>query len=294
MSVHPFLANSHGTRPSVKWDDVFPEGIVAISYAAESRTLLVGTQNGRLVLMNLGGDQVRRETGFEGLLHLKWCDTGEFGIAALKGGKLVCFDGDLKRLWDVRLTGKVVGLAMTAYGSHIAVSTENSEVHIVTTDKKEICKFETTRPLEFMHFVTESASLIGAAEFGHLCCHRIDGTEEWNERIANNVGHMAVTACGRRILLAAFNHGVQMLSGEGKQKGSFMVDGIPNFVTTSMNKSRIAVTTLEGRIYWLNFSGDLLWASDLSQDPPISICVGPMGDRLFLATQSGRLLQLVW
>lgn len=294
MSVHPFLQNSHGTRPSVTLDDVFPEGIVAISYAAEARTLLVGTQNGCLILMNRLGNQLRREQGFEGLRFLSWCDTGDFGVAALKGGRLVCFDSNLKRLWDVRLTGNVVGLAMTAYGSHIAISTESSEVHIVTSDKKEICKFETTRPLEFMHFVTETALLVGAAEFGHLCCHRLDGTEEWNERIANNVGNMSVTGCGKRILLAAFNHGVQMLNGDGKQKGSFMVDGIPNFVTASSNRNRIAVTTLEGRIYWLKFSGDLLWASDLAQDPPISVCVGPLGERLFLATQSGRLLQLEW
>lgn len=275
-------------------DDVFPEGIVAISYAAEARTLLVGTANGRLILMSRSGNQLKREQGFEQLRFLQWCDTGEFGVAALDNGKVVCFDSELKERWNVSLTGDVVGIAMTAFGSHIAVSTEASRVHIVTSDRKEISKFETTRPLEYLQFVDETPQLIGAAEFGHLCCHDLTGKEEWNERIANNVGSMCVTGCGKRILLSAFNHGVQLLNRSGKQQGSFMVDGIPNFVAASANKKRMAVTTLENRIYWLNFEGDLLWACDLSSDPPVSVAVGPLGERMFVSTESGRLLQLLW
>lgn len=294
MSVHPLLQNSHGTRPKVVLDDVFPEGIVAISYAAEARTLLVGTANGRLILMSRSGNQLKREQGFERLRFLQWCDTGEFGVAALENGKVVCFDSELKERWNVSLTGDVAGIAMTAFGSHIAVSTEASRVHIVTSDKKEISKFETTRPLEYLQFVDETPQLIGAAEFGHLCCHDLTGKEEWNERIANNVGSMCVTGCGKRILLSAFNHGVQLLNRSGKQQGSFMVDGIPNFVAASANKKRMAVTTLENRIYWLNFEGDLLWACDLSSEPPVSVAVGPLGERMFVSTESGRLLQLLW
>ena len=73
-----------------------------------------------------------------------------------------------------------------------------------------------------------------------------------------------------------------------------MVDGIPNFVAASANKKRMAVTTLENRIYWLNFEGDLLWACDLSSEPPVSVAVGPLGERMFVSTESGRLLQLLW
>ena len=105
---------------------------------------------------------------------------------------------------------------------------------------------------------------------------------------------MVVSGCGKRILLSAFNHGIQVLNQNGKQKGSFMVDGIPNFVAASSTRKRLAATTLENRLYWLNFEGELLWACDLSSDPAQCLAVGPMGDRLFVSTQSGRLLQLVW
>ena len=291
---HPLLQNSHGTRPEVVQDDVFAEGIVSLDYAEESRTLLVGTSTGHVVLLNQAGEQLKRERGFDNLLSLVWSDTGTFGAAALAGGRLVCFDNNLKKHWEVKFTGDIRGLAITPFGSHIAVSSESSQTYIVSIDRKEISKFETPRPLDFLHFLNEKPLLIGAAEFGHLCCHQLGGDEEWNERIMNNVGNMAVPGCGKRILLAAFNHGIQVLSGSGKQKGSFMVDGIPNSVAASSTRKRLAATTLEDRIYWLNFEGELLWACDLSRDPAKHMRVDPLGERLFVATQSGRLLQLYW
>ncbi len=275
-------------------DDVFPEGIVAMDYAEEARSLLVGTATGHLVLLNQSGEQLKRERGFDDIRCLVWSDTGKFGAVALANGWLVCFDDQLKKRWEVELTGEIRGLAITPFGSHIAVSSDSSQTHIVTIDKKEVAKFDTPRPLDFLHFLHEKPLLIGAAEFGHLCCHQLDGHEEWNERIMNNVGNIAVSGCGKRILLAAFNHGIQVLSGRGQQKGSFMVDGIPNAVAASSTRKRLAATTLEDRIYWLNFEGELLWACDLSRDPAKCMCVDPMGERLFVATQSGRLLQLFW
>lgn len=291
---HPLLQNSYGTRPQVVQDDVFPEGIVAMDLAEEARTLLVGTGTGHLILLGQNGEQLARERGFGSLRSLVWSSTGEFGVAALDGGRLICVDGNLKPRWEVDLTGEVIGLAISPYGSHIAVSTDSAQVYVVTIDKKEVGKFGTTRPLEFLSFLWERSAILGAAEFGHLCCHSLNGVEEWNERIMNNVGNMVVTADGKRILLSAFNHGIQVLNSQGQQKGSFVVDGIPDYVAVSSSKRKLVARTVEHRLYWLNFEGDITWGCDFVSDPPGKLCVGPLGDRLYVSTQSGRLLQLVW
>ena len=291
---HPLLQNSFGTQPQVTQDDVYPEGITAMDLAAEDGSLLIGTGTGHLTLLNRNGDQLVRERGFEGLRLLKWSDAGNFAVAALENGRIVCLDRKLQKQWQVDLTGEVVGLAMSPFASHIAVSTESSFVHIVTIDKKEIGKFQTVRPLQFLQFHYERPALVGAAEFGHLCCHNLDGSEEWNERIMNNVGNMVMTGDGKRILLSAFNHDVQVLNGSGKQKGSFVVDGIPDFVAVSGSRRRLVTRTIEHRLYWLNFDGEVSWGCDLSTDPVRNLCAGPLGDRLYMSTQSGRLLQLVW
>ena len=71
MAPHPILQNSHGTQPKVTLDDIFPEGIVAMDYADEARSLLIGTGSGGLVLLNGLGDQIRRELGYEGIRFLQ-------------------------------------------------------------------------------------------------------------------------------------------------------------------------------------------------------------------------------
>lgn len=291
---HALLQNSYGHRPQVVQDDVYPEGIEKMCLSSERRTLVVATTSGHLALIDAGGRLQYRESGFDNLTQLAWAEAGNFGVAVTDARELVCFDHTLTRRWEVSMPVDVVGLAISPYGSHIAVSTGSSMVHIVTVDKSEVSKFETTRPVEFIQFSQQEAKLIAAAEFGHLCCHQLDGKERWNERIMNNVGNMAVSADGKRILLSAFNHGIQVLGGSGRQKGSFIVDGIPDFVAISPNRRRLAVRTIEHRVYWLDFEGNVKWGCDFGQDPIRNICPGPLGDRVSVSTESGRLLQLEW
>ena len=87
---------------------------------------------------------------------------------------------------------------------------------------------------------------------------------------------------------------MQVLNGRGRQKGAFMVDGIPDYVAVSASKRRLVARTIEHRLYWLNFDGDVSWAADFVGDPPEHLCVGPLGDRLYMSTKSGRLLQMAW
>ncbi len=291
---HALLQNSQGTRPDVVLDDVFPEGIIDIAWSAESRTLLLATAAGTLTLISRDGSLLKSARNLEGIRSIVWSDTGNYGAAIVGENKVVCLDGDLSTEWDVEVTGHIRALAITPHGSHLAICADSSKTHIVTTDRKQIARIETTRPLDFIRFVAEEPRFVGAAEFGHLCCHDLDGTELWNQRLSSNVGDLSVTSCGRRILLAGFNHGIQLLSGQGNQRGVFMVDGIPFAVAASANRRRIAALTLESRIYWLNFEGDMLWAADLAVDPPKCLAVDPLGERLFVTTQSGRLLQLRW
>lgn len=291
---HTVLQNSQGIQPDVVQDDILPEGVVDFAYAAEARTLLLATTNGTLTLLSRDGRPLKSNRGFRGVRSVVWSDVGNYGAAVVGDNKVVCIDASLAALWEVQVTGHVTTVAITSFGSHLAICTDSSRTHIVTSDRQEVAKFHTSQTLDFAQFVAEQPQLLGAAEFGHLCCHDMDGNELWNQRLSSNVGAMSVTSCGRRILLAGFNHGIQMLTGKGNQLGAFVVDGIPAIVCVSANRRRIAALTLESRIYWMNMEGDILWAADLSVDPPQRIAVGPLGARLFVATKSGRLLQLLW
>ena len=291
---HALLQNSLGNQPDVVLDNIVPEGIIDIAYAAEARTLVLATSSGTLTLLCRDGTLLQTSHAFRDVRSVVWADTGKFGAAVLGPDKLVCFDANLQILWDVQVSGQILSIAIAPHGSHLAISTASASTHIVTTDRKEVAQFHTTRALDFVQFLAEQPRLIGAAEFGHLCCHDLAGEELWSQRLSMNLGAMSVTSCGRRILLAGFNHGIQLLTGRGNHRGSFMVDGIPAKVRAAAARRRIAALTLESRIYWLNFEGDILWTGDLSKDPPCCIETGPLGERLFVVTQSGRLLQLRW
>lgn len=288
------LKNSHGAQPEIVFDGVFPDGIVGIQLAAEAGNLLLGTHSGKLTLLSSTGDPLASDRNYRDLSQLVWSDSGTFGAAVLRDDKVVCFDRSLRTLWDVRVTGRVTALAISGYGSHIAFSTDGCRTHIVTVDKQEVTRFDTHRAFDHLAFLTEEPAIVGAAEFGTLASYDLDGKELWSENVMNNIGDMSVSGCGRRILLSAFNHGVQLYSRGGKQRGAFMLDGIPSRVSGAKTRTRIAAITLESRLFWLNFDGNVQWAVDLTADSPQHIQTGPLGDSLFLATMSGRLLYLSW
>ena len=289
-----FLQHSQGTRPDVIIDDVFPEGIVDMDFAHEAQTLLVATGSDTLSLLRSDGTLLETGRRLPGVRRVVWAPAGRFGAAVVDRDTVVCLDSRLRPIWDVQVTGGVLAVAIAPHGSHLAICAASGRTHIVSIDRRPLARFDTIRPLTCVHFLSDQPRLLGAAEFGHLCCHELDGTEVWNERIGWNIGNLDVTGCGRRILLAAFGHGVQVLSGRGRSKGAFLIDGDPCYVCASRNRQRIAVLTQNARVLRMNFEGEIQWAGDLSHDPPQKICLGPCGDRLFIAGQSGRLVLLKW
>ena len=290
----PLLHNCHGSRPGEVFEDFFPDGIVGIDLAHESRELLVGTRRGHLTLMNQSGDRLVENLNYPGLSRVVIAHSGDLGAAIVDERRLICFDRTLRPLWDAAITGRITGLAVSPHGSHIAFSTDASRLHIVSADRKEIAKIETRRPMDHLAFFAEQPELLAAAEFGQLCRYTLKGKEVWSEQLLNNLGDMSLAEGAKRVFLAAFNHGVQVYNRSGEQLGAFAIDGIPSRVSAAANKSRVAVLTLENRIYWLNFDGEIQWAADVSQDPPQYICTGPLGDRLYIATQSGCVIQVCW
>ncbi len=290
----PLLHNCHGSRPTEVFEDFFPDGIVSIAFAHEARLLLVGTKRGHLSLLSQSGDRIVENLNYTGLSRVALSHSGQIGAAVVNDNRLICFDRSLKPLWDASITGRITSLAIAPHGSHIAFGTDSARMHIVTTDRREIAKIETRRPVEHISFLSEEPELIAAAEFGQLCRYSLKGKEIWNQQLLNNVGDLSIAEGAKRFFMAAFNHGVQVYDRSGEQLGSFAVDGIPSRVSAAATMSRVAVLTLENRIYWLNFEGEVQWAVDISQDPPQHICTGPLGDRLFMATQSGCLLQVSW
>jgi hypothetical protein len=293
MASH-LLQKCVGARPDEVFEDFFPDGIAALRLSLETRRIWVATANGRLCLLAASGERLRESFTFQGLRLLATAHATNLAAAVRNDASLMAIGPDLKPEWESRVTGRITSLAISPAGGHIAFGTDSSRIHLMTTERREIARIETRRPVEHLQFLMESPQLLAATEVGQVTRYDLAGKVLHDEQLMSQVGDMAVSESGQRIFLAAFNHGVQVCDLDGSQLGIFAVDGIPAKVACSVNRERVAVWTMEQRLFWMTFDGTVLWAGDFATDPLVHFVMPALGEGLILASQSGCLLHCRW
>jgi hypothetical protein len=254
---------------------------------------LAADQSGGLYLLDRRGRVSSLNRGFHDVNAFAWSDTGTAGAMIIGEDKLCSFNRQFEIAWSIKLYQPALAIATTAYGNHVAVSLVNGNNLIFDARKTKIAGFETIRPLSFLQFVVTRPALLGAAEYGLLCRHQLSGAPVWSEKLWSNVGDVSAYGDGQALHVAGFNHGVQTFSEDGNHKGSYMVEGTPNHVSTSFVPKRIAVSTLERHFYWLADDGELLWATQLPDDVCRLRC-DPHGNWVVCGFASGRIVALEW
>jgi hypothetical protein len=290
-----WLEAGQGERPALAWSIALDAPLAGLAFAGESSELLAVDTSGGLYLLDRHGRVKTLTRGFKSLTALAWSDTGRNGAVATGRSKLSWFDHKLSVKWSVGMPAEILCLAVDPHGHYIAVSLSNSETVFFNARKQEVGRFKTIRPLRYLHFNAVRPVILGAAEYGLMCCHRLDtqGTEVWSERLWSNVGDMTVTGDGRQIYLARFNQGVQILDRRGKSNGSYLVQGTPSHVSTSFVHNRLGVATVERDIYWLDAEGELIWATHLPDDIS-GILADAQGTGMACGLRSGRIYRLEW
>jgi len=231
--------------------------------------------------------------GFHPLTAVAWSDSGNGGAVSIGDSKLCRLTNRLEVAWSVELPDVILALAVDPFGEYVAAGLANGSNYVFDSHKQRVSTFETVRPLSFLRFLVTEATILGAAEYGHLCCHQLTGEQIWNEKLWSNVGDMAVSGDGETILLAGFSHGIQLFDGEGANRGSFVVEGTPNHVSMSFARNRFVASTLERHLYWLDSDGEMVWATSLPEDVCQVHC-DPLANWIVFGLASGRLIRLDW
>ncbi|MEY2725370.1 MAG: hypothetical protein RLZZ458_1237 [Planctomycetota bacterium] len=292
--VSHLLQKCVGARPDQVFEDFFPDGVVALQLSLETRRIWVATSTGRLSLLSYAGDRIRESYSLAGLRLLAAAHADDTAVAVRNEASLLLITPDLKPEWESRATGRITSLAFSPAGGHLAFATDSCRIHIMTSDRRELARIETRRPVEHLQFLCESPHLLAATELGQLSRYDLAGKVINDNQFSSQLGDLAVSEAGRRIFLAAFNHGVQVCDLDGNQLGLFAVDGIPSRVACSVNRERIAVWTMEQRLFWMTFDGTVLWAADMAADPLLHLAMPALGDSLIMASRSGCLLNACW
>ena len=95
---------------------------------------------------------------------------------------------------------------------------------------------------------------------------QVTGEAVWTEKLWSNIGDLAITADGGTQYVAGYTYGIQVFRKAGAIAGTYLLDGAPRFVASSLEPYRLLATTVEGEIYWLDANGEVLWTAALPEE----------------------------
>jgi hypothetical protein len=244
-------------------------------------------------MLDRHGRAVAVTRGFANLSALAASDTGQTVAAVVRETRLCRLDRRLDLTWSVELADTILAVAVDPFGEYIAASLANGTTQILDSQKSTVSRFETNRALSFLGFVATEPVLLGAADYGLLCSHTLDGECNWSDTLLSSVGDMAATGDGLNVYLAGFSHGVLAFDAHGTNRGSYVVEGTPHHVSASFTARRICAITLERHVYWIDAGGEMLWAAVLPDDA-VRVRSSPVGNGAVCGLVSGRILALRW
>ena len=288
-----WLTAGQGIAPQVRWSCAMDAPLACLDLARETGDVLAADAAGGLYRFDRTGKIVSLSRGMQGIRELAWSDTGSGGAALLGESRLCRINQDLGIEWSIDFDDATFAVATDPFGRYIAVSLSNGGNLIFGSNKKRVSVFETARPLRYLQFVVSKTDIVGAAEYGLICRHQLNGSRVWNEKLWSNVGDISVSGNGKAIVLASFNHGIQCYNGNGAHRSSYVIDGTANHAAASFTADRVVATTLERKLYWLDSDGQMLWAT-LADDDFRQVLVDPLGEWIVCGFEGGRVMRLDW
>lgn len=291
MSTDDWLRNGQGSLPTLRWSFITDAPLTDLRVARETGDVIAADNSGGLYLLDRTGHiRALTRTAHE-LRRLAFADDSSLGAVLLDDASLGCFDRHLQFRWIRELSSETLALAMTPFGSHIAVSLANAKNQYFDTENRKLGKFDSLRPLMHLQFLHTVPELVCAAEHACFARYRMDGEPLWVEKLWSNVGDLAVTGDGKTIYLAGFAYGAQVFEGTGAAVGSFVMDGTTKLVATTYQKKYILIATLERHLMCLDSDGNLRWLVELPDDL-CRIFISPLGDWVVVGFNSGRVVRL--
>ncbi len=292
-SPSDWIRSGTGLPPRVTWAFATDAELISVSLAAESSEVFAVDKAGGVYRLSRAGRIEGLSRGLHEPRLICWAHTGDVGFVVEGSDQISLLDSSLNVAWSAGAPSSIFSAAIDAYGHNIAMALQSSDTVIINADRQKLAQFSTTRPLHYLEFSVGIPKLIGAADHGLLCCHSLDGEEEWSERLYSNCGCVSVTGDAKRILVAEYSHGLQVFDSRGQSQASFVLDGTPSIVSASHFGERAAVATVEQQIYWLDADGTLMWATECPEEI-LSLHCDPLGEWLIVALKSGRILRLDW
>jgi hypothetical protein len=262
-----------------------------LSLARESGSLLAWDESGSIYLVNRSGELQGRSRPVGGAVAACQAEDGSACVVIGARGEVIWLKPDLTPHWERAVPSRAVACAMDPFGHVLAVSDAASGLYLFDRTGNRRWQAQTPRPLVHMAFVPEQPRLVGCADFGLVACFDPAGACVWRDGLVSNIGAVAVSGDGSRILLACFSDGLRAYNLDGKRKDRLAVTEPCRLVTLSYDSRRTLVGGLSPRLVLLDREGQII-ATPTLDAPPAALATAALGDMAFAALADGRVMAL--
>jgi hypothetical protein len=211
-------------------------------------------------------------------------DEGRHVAALGRRGQVWLLSAEFDVIWQRSLSRQPVALAIDHLGRAVAVSDEGGGLHVFDERGQEVWHSATPRPLVHLAWVPEVGALVGSADLGLVCAFDRRGQYLWREGLVANVGSLAVSGRGERIVLACFSEGLCCYSLERPRQTRFPDAGAARLAAVGYRGEPVLSVGQDHRLTLLDAEGKRRaeWAPPAA---PQAVALSALGERAVVTTE---------
>lgn len=266
----------------IAWTRELPSSLLGMGLARESGCALVFDAERSLVRIDPAGQISLRRPAPATVSAAASSDEGKVVAALGRRGQVWLLNAEFDVIWQRSVANRPVAVAIDHLGLAVAVSDESGGLAVFDARGQEMWKASTPRPLLHLAFVPESGALVGAADLGLVCSFDQRGQETWREGLMANVGSLAVSGAGDRIVVACFSEGLRCWSPQKPRLEKLPMTRACRYVAISYAGDAILYAGADYRLTLCDGTGATRDEMTLPA-PPGVLAMAALGDRAIVA-----------
>jgi hypothetical protein len=256
--------------------------------AREKHTFLAWDENHWLSLYNHKGERQGQMRCPGGLASACAADNGSAYAAVGQRGEVWWLAPDLMARWQRSVRQAAVASCLDPHGQYLAVSDARGGVNLFDCHGRFLWQAQTPRPLHHLCFVPEQPLLVGCADVGFVIAFDFKGQVAWRDGVSSQVGSLAVTGKGDRVVVACFSEGLRLYNAAGQKQGSQILPEPCRLVSLSYDGRVTLAVGLSQKVILADREGKVL--DTVTADQPVTaVTLGALGENAGLALADGRL-----
>lgn len=244
-----------------------------------------------LYLVNRKGERQAQVPAPASLAAAAAADDGSAFATVGKRGEVWWLAPDLRPLWQRSVPNRPLAAALDPFGQYLAVADASGNLYVLNRRGRPVAQSQSPRPLHFLAFVPEAPAVVGAADYGLVASFDLKGRCAWRDGLVANVGSLATSGDGGRVLLACFSEGLCSYALSGPPPARLAQTEPCRLAALTFDGGRVLAVSLSHRLLLLDREGRTVSVQSVEK-PPCAVALDPLGHTAVAALADRRLVCL--